>query len=310
MKNAGEDNHTGTLSTGDADHQDLLLRDEIPDVELNNLFSHGYLPCLPDFFDNPASSMRKQGVSSSPAYDLMFSRMHPPKRPRELETLPVLDDSVCSALPVFNHNVEYTGDQKAADSFNLCTSSDPDLNVTDQLPLSVLSGSHALLNGNSSSSEPIFGAMKLELPSLQYSETQPVRWGMPASPLPSLESVDTLLQSPQKEQPHSDCLSQRNSGLLEAILYESQTLKNSSKNPPQQALDSFLVPGNLVKSLPMNPFETATRVDPNSPLGHSAASVFSEYTPVSGSSMDEHQSVETMLGECLVSLVLRKMKNI
>ncbi|KAB1227416.1 hypothetical protein CJ030_MR1G020859 [Morella rubra] len=128
---------------------------------------------------------------------------------------------------------------------------------------------------------------------------------MPASPLPSLESVDTLLQSPQKEQPHSDCLSQRNSGLLEAILYESQTLKNSSKNPSQQALDSFLVPGNLVKSLPMNPFETATRVDPNSPLGHSAASVFSEYTPVSGSSMDEHQSVETMLGECLVSLVLR-----
>ncbi|XP_062171611.1 transcription factor GAMYB-like isoform X2 [Alnus glutinosa] len=294
--NGSRDNHMGTLETADTQHGDLLQRDgfEIPDVDINSVLNNGYLSYSPKFLDIPATSMLKQGVSSSLTHNVIFPTMPPHKRPRESETLfPSLDGSDSSCLPIFNHYADYNC-EKAAESFNLSSSFDPDLNTNDQLPFSVLSGSHAFLNGNSSSSEPISGAMKLELPSLQYSETRPGSWGMPASPLPSLESVDTLIQSPPEEQICADCLSPRSSGMLEAILYESQTLKGSKKNQPQQTSDVSVRPKDTVECSPMNPCQMDG--DPNSPLGHSAASIFSEYTPVSGSSMDEHQSVEAMLG--------------
>ncbi|XP_040994989.1 transcription factor GAMYB-like isoform X1 [Juglans microcarpa x Juglans regia] len=296
MNGSEDNNHNGMLTTGDAHHHDLLQGNnfEIPVVELDNLLNHGYLSYTPKL-DVPASSMLQQGVSSSDNYDLLFRTRHPPRCLQELEALlPGLDGSVSSALPVFNHCVDYSYDQKAAKSFNLPPSFDPDLDPSDQLPLGVPSGSHALLNGNSSSSEPISVAMKLELPSLQYSETRLGSWGKPASPLPLLDSVDTLIQSPLTEQTHSGFLSPRSHGLLEAIVYQSRTLKESRKNPPQQSLDTSVMPGDVVKGLPINPCETYG--DPNSPLGHSTASVFSEYTPVSGSSRDKCQSIETMLG--------------
>jgi len=241
-------------------------------------------------FLQPACSNK---VSVHPLLITLYSQQCiPPNAPETL--FHSLDGSDSSCLPIFNHYGDYNC-EKAAESFNLSSSFDPDLNTNDQLPFSVLSGSHAFLNGNSSSSEPISGAMKLELPSLQYSETRPGSWGTPASPLPSLESVDTLIQSPPEEQICADCLSPRSSGLLEAILYESQTLKGSKKNQPQQTSDVSVRPKDTVECSPMNPCQMDG--DPNSPLGHSAASIFSEYTPVSGSSMDEHQSVEAMLGE-------------
>lgn len=294
--NGSQDNQMGTLEMADTQHCDLLQREgfEIPDVDINSVLDHGYLPYSPKFLDIPASSMLKQGVSSSLTHNVMFPTMHPPKRLRQSETLfPALDGSVSSCLPIFNNYVDYTC-EKAAESFNF-SSFGPDLNTNDQLPFGVLSGSHAFLNGNSSSSEPISGAMKLELPSLQYLETRPGSWGTPASPLPSLESVDTLIQSPPEEQIRADCLSPRSSGLLEAILYESRTLKGSRKNQSQQTSDVSARPKYAVECSTMNHCQTDG--DPNSPLGHSTASIFSEYTPVSGSSMDEHQSVETMLGE-------------
>lgn len=291
----GSQDNMGTLEMADTQHCDFLQRDgfEAPDFDLNNVLTNGHLPYSPKFFDITATSILKQGVSSSLAHNVMFPTMHPPKRPRESETLfPALDGSVGSCLPMFNPYVDYTC-EKAAESFNL-SSFDPDPNTNDQVPFGVISGSHAFLNGNSSSSGPISGAMKLELPSLQYSETRPGSWGTPASPLPSLESVDTLIQSPPEEQIRADCLSPRSGGLLDAILYESQN-RGSKMNQPQQTSDVSVRPKSLVASSPMNPCQMDG--DPNSPLAHSAASIFSEYTPISGSSMDEHQSVETMLGE-------------
>ncbi|KAG2670924.1 hypothetical protein I3760_14G109200 [Carya illinoinensis] len=296
MSGSEDNNHNGMLTTGDAQHHDHLQGDnfEIPVVELSNLFDHGYLSYTPKLLDIHASSMLQQGVSSSDNYDLLFQTRHPPRCLQESEALlPGLDGSVSSAIPVFNHCVDYTCDRKAAKSFNLPLSFDPDLDTSNQLPLGVPSGSHALLNGNSSSSEPISVAMKLELPSLQYSETRLGSWGKPASPLPLLESVDTLIQSPPTEQTHSGFLSPRSNGLLEAIVYQSRTLKESRKNPPQKSLDTSVMPGDVVKGLSTNPCETYG--DPNSPLGHSTASVCSEYTPVGGSSRDECQSIETML---------------
>ncbi|KAI9079558.1 hypothetical protein K1719_038462 [Acacia pycnantha] len=63
-----------------------------------------------------------------------------------------------------------------------------------------LHGSHAALNGTFSSLAPIPEAMTLELPSLQYLETQQGSWDANASPLPSLESADTMFQSSPVEQ--------------------------------------------------------------------------------------------------------------
>jgi myb proto-oncogene protein len=298
VSNGSQDNHMGTLEMADTQHCDFLQRDgfEVPGVDINGVLNNGHFSYSPNFFDITATSILKQGVSSFLTHNVMLPTMHPPKRPRESETLfPALDGSVDSCLPMIDQYLDYTR-EKVTESFNLSSSFDPDLNTNGQAPFGVISGSHAFLNGNSSSSEPISGAMKLELPSLQYSKTRPGSWGMPASPLPSLESVDTLIQSPPVEQicePH-DCVSPRSNGLLDAILYHPQP-KGPKMNQPQQTSDVSVIPKYLVESSPMNPCQMDG--DPNSPLAHSAASIFSEYTPVSGSSMDEHQSVVTMLGE-------------
>jgi myb proto-oncogene protein len=165
---------------------------------------------------------------------------------------------------------------------------DPDLSTYDQPSWDVLPGSHAILNDNSSSSNvPICGTMKLELPSLQYSESQQDSWGTPTSPLPSLESVDTLIQSPPTKEMRSDGQSPRSSGLLEAVLYEYRTLKNSKKCSGHPTSDVSVVFGGVNVS-PLNTSATEWEVyaDLNSPSGHSASSLFSECTPVSGSSPD------------------------
>nr|ATG24457.1 transcription factor GAMYB [Tapiscia sinensis] len=290
----------GTLPTGDTSSPDILKTDnfEIPDVGFKNLeLTRGFLSYSPTLLDMPASSMVKQGVHSSYSYNFMFPTIHSPKRLRESETLfPGLDDSVSSGLPVFHQYVDYAC-ENMSDPF-LSFPYDSDINAYDQLPLDVISGSHALLNGNSSSSEPIAGALKLELPSLQYSETRQDSWGTPASPLPSLESVDTLIQSPPTEQTQSECLSPRSNGLLEAVLYESETLKSSKKYLCPKTWDTSVMPGDVVDSPPLNPCKTEweAKGDPNSPLARSASSVFSERTPISASSSDEPHLVETMLG--------------
>lgn len=283
----------GALQSGETHGPDLIQTDyfKIPEVEFRNLeLNQGVLSYSPSLLDISESSMLKQGVGSSHSYGFMFPTMHPHKRLRESEAIfPGLDGSVTSGLPSFNQLTDYTG-EKIAEHFGLSSPYDSDLNTYEQPPLGVLSGSHALLNGNSSSSsEPICEAKKLELPSLQYSEIQEDSWGTPASPLPSLESIDTLIQSPPTKQTQSDCHSPRSSGLLEAVLYESQTLKSSKKCSSHQTSDTSVAVGDVVDSPPLNPCETAWEVyaDPNSPLGHSVASVFSECTPISGTSSDE-----------------------
>ncbi|KAF5803536.1 putative transcription factor MYB-HB-like family [Helianthus annuus] len=163
-----------------------------------------------------------------------------PKRVRRADTYPVFD-----------------GDPD--EYFSITCSYDQNLN--------------AYFNGNtsSSSSEPILWAQKSELPSIQYS----TQMGSCSSPLPSLESVDTLIQqSVLMGQTKSD----RDSGLIDAVLLQSQNLNTT---------DSSSQPDD---------WEAYGGGDPLSPLGHSAASVLSEYTPHlgGGSSTDEHQSVEAI----------------
>lgn len=290
LNGSQESQNMGTLQNTDACGPDLIQSDhfEIPEVEFKNLELNRGLIYSPTVLDIPTSSMLKSGVCSSHGSSFMLPTMHPHKRLRESQTIfPSLDGGVGSGLSAFNQSTDYFS-EKITESFDISSQYDSHTNTFGQPPLCVLPGSHALLNDNSSSSEPLCGAMKLELPSLQYPETQQDSWGTPNSPLPSLESVDTLILSPPAEQTQSDCLSPRSSGLLEAVLYESQTLKNSKKCSGHQTSDTSVATGD-VEDCPFNTYNTEWEVhhDPNSPLGHSAASVFSACTPISGSSSDE-----------------------
>ncbi|EYU46142.1 hypothetical protein MIMGU_mgv1a008698mg [Erythranthe guttata] len=119
-------------------------------------------------------------------------------------------------------------------------------------------------SSSSSSSEPSdWPMMKMELPSLQ-THVGGAMWGPPPSPtLPPLESVDTqtLLCDILPEN--------RNSGLLDAVLYESRIMKNSKNQD----------------------FHETAYCDYSSP------SLFSEgSTPTSGTSFDEPEYLENITG--------------
>ncbi|KAM7528503.1 hypothetical protein LguiB_031913 [Lonicera macranthoides] len=260
---------------------------DIPSVEFEylELNQSSYPP--PTLLDIASSTVISQALGTSCSNNSLF--------------VPPINDFFDSSEKIFGFSSSLYDDNK----------------LNADLSSSSYSGSHALLfNGNFSSSWP---ASKLELPSLQYSsDTQAGGGGSwcdpPSSPLPSLESVDTLIRSPpsndgptQQQQP-DDSLSPRNNGLLESVLYESHTKKKSKKNSwhrHQYSSDGgsvaatgggFVVDGGgLTTQLRDAEWGEMYGGDPNSPLGHSAISVFSEYTtPVSGSSFDDPDLVETV----------------
>ncbi|KAL2507382.1 myb domain protein 33 [Forsythia ovata] len=219
--------------------------------------------------------------------------MHPSKRPRGPESMfSGISASSCGVLPV-GSQYPNDGSMRIVQSFGFSSAYDHDSISNHALSSSLIPGSHAITNGNPSSSEPTW-AMKLELPSLQ---TQIGSWGSPYSPLPSLESVDTLIQSPLTEHTQSCSLSPRNSGLLDAVLYESQTKKNS-KDSCQPTSPASTMPVDVLDTSSHELHETEWEAygDPISPFGHSSSSVFSEYTPMSGNSLDEPPPAETMPG--------------
>ncbi|CAI9106024.1 OLC1v1005077C3 [Oldenlandia corymbosa var. corymbosa] len=290
------------FSSVDTHHPDLLPIHsfEIPAVEFKNLeLNHQFYPPpvldVParSFLDIPTGSLLNQGLNSSFGSKTLISALHPTKRLRQSESLfPGLSTSFAGAFSSCN-KYQNDGSGQSFQSFGFPTSYDH--NITSDHPSStcILPGSHAFVNGNSSSSEPTW-AMKLELPSLQ---TQMGSWGSPSSPLPSLESVDTLIQSPPTENTQSGSLSPRNSGLLDAVLYESQSLKHLKNSSCQQTSSMSMVQAEVADNSPdLHEAEWEAYGDNSSPRGHSAASVFSEYTPISGSSLDEPQSFETIPG--------------
>ncbi|KAK9273842.1 hypothetical protein L1049_018654 [Liquidambar formosana] len=260
-------------------HPDLSQTNnfEIPAVEFKNFgLKQGFTSYSPTLLDVPARSMLTQGIGSSHNYYFMYPPMHPSKRLRESDTVfPDLNGCVSNALPAFNqYEYEDSASEKVAQPFGLSSPYDPDLNAND--PTLLVGAPFTPIFGNSTL---VAGAHLL--PHCLH-----------------LSLVDTLIQSPPNEQTKSECLSPRNSGLLEAVLYESRMLKSSKNNSSLQASNTSVVPGDVVDNSPLNLCETGWEVygDPISPLGHSAASVFSEYTPISGSSSDEPMSVETMPG--------------
>jgi len=303
MNESQQSDEMDTSQNGETYHSDTSQANgfDIPEVEFKNLeLNQQLLNCSPALLDIPTSSLLQKGMGSSHSYGFMFPALHRPKRLREMETH--FCGSVASTINTFPSFGRYEDDAfgRLAPVESLWSPSyDTELNINQPSPIDI-PGSHAPINGNSSSSEPLSEAMKLELPSLQYSATQVGSWGAASSPLPSLESVDTLIQSPLSEHTQSNCPSPRNSGLLEAIVYESKSLKGLKKNSNQQISDASNMAGDAVESSSRNVGETKWDAcgDPISPLSQSAASVFVDFTPVSGgSSSDEPHSAETIPGE-------------
>ncbi|KAL1817279.1 transcription factor GAMYB [Daucus carota subsp. sativus] len=276
-----------TFATADTAYPMLLPNNnlEIPSVEFEYLQVNQ--PLYPSLLD-PGSGLHTQALGSTSSSGFMLSTMHPVKRLRESESLlPGFSGVVSDVLPVFSEYQD-EGSRKIAKSFG---GSSYDYSLSSSSCL--LPGSHAILNGDCSSSEPISWATKLELPSIQNSDTQIGNWGTP-SPLPSLESVDTLIQTPPNEQAQSNCFSPHNNGLLESVLYESQALKNSKNYSSQLTSPVSATPGDVPFGTQENDAEWNVYAEPNSPLGQSVASVFSEYTPVSGSSLDDAQAAKLL----------------
>ncbi|KAL2540998.1 myb domain protein [Abeliophyllum distichum] len=291
----------GTFSSGNAQHHDFssINNFDIPAVEFKNLELNQqlYTPTLLDIpptslLDIPANSLLTQGLNPSYTGKSVLSSFYPSKRFRGTESLyPSINASVCDVVP---GGIQYPNDgsMQIAQSFSLPSAYDNNSNSENPPSSSSIRGCHSVLNGNSSL-EPAW-VTKLELPSLQ---TRTGSWGSPSSPLPSLECVDTLIQTHPTENTRSCSLSRQNSGLLDAVLYESQNMKNSKNNSCQQTSHASIMPVDVMDTLSHDLHETQWEAygDPISPLGHSSLS-FSEYPISSRNPLDEPQSVETVSG--------------
>ncbi|GAA0148475.1 DNA-binding transcription factor [Lithospermum erythrorhizon] len=268
-----------SFPSGDIQHHDLIPVNnfEIPAVEFKKLELNASYLDMPagSFLDIPPSSLLDHRLSYSYNSNSLFSSMHPAKRLRASGVLLPRSGFSNGAVSVCT---QYPGDgSEIGQSFSMPSAYDHNLPPDHIASSQLLSGSHEFINGNFPPSEPTSWAMKLELPSFQNHIGG--NWGSPASPLPSLDSVDTLIQSPPTEQPGSAILSPRNSGLLDAVLYESKAIKNSKNNHSHHTGIS-VSPGGLMDDTSQDVHATdwESHGDPTSPFGHSAASMFNTYT--------------------------------
>ncbi|XP_062224424.1 transcription factor GAMYB-like [Phragmites australis] len=203
--------------------------------------------------------------------------------------LPALSDTidgVLSSMGQFSNDSEKLKQALSFDYLNEANASSKTI-----APFGVaLTGSHAFLNGNFSASRSTNGPLKMELPSLQDTESDPNSWlkYTVAPAMQPTELVDPYLQSPiATPSVKSECASPRNSGLLEELLQEAQTLR-SGKNQQLSVRSSSSSAGT--------PCETTTVVSPEFDLCQEyreehPSSFFNEYAPFSGNSFTESTPV-------------------
>ncbi|KAF5742479.1 transcription factor GAMYB-like [Tripterygium wilfordii] len=276
------------INSGDNSHHDLLPSSncDIPDVIFDSLrgANKGILPYVAEVPDITASSMLMKGVGSQYC-SFTSSRIHHNKRLRQSTTLfPGHNGNVENEFLSFNQT---EGDicDKTAHSIAMSVPFDPDPATKILKSLGANQGGHTLSNDNFSASKPTSGAVKLELPSLQYPEADLSNWGTLSTP-PLLESVDGFIQSTPTDTVDSGNLSPCNSGLLDALLHESKALSSAKNHLSDKSSDSSnLIPGVFSGSSALNIGEAEWEdySNPLSPLGHTATSLLSECKNPSGS---------------------------
>ncbi|XP_007010686.2 PREDICTED: transcription factor GAMYB [Theobroma cacao] len=294
-----ESHSTSAVNGGYKGPQDIMQNNsyQIPDVIFDSLKANqSVLPYVPELPDISTSSMLMKGLGSSQYCSFMPPTIHRQKRLRESTAFfPGYTGAVKNECPLFDQFQDDMSD-KAAQSFGVSFQIEPDPTAKNSESFGVFPGSHALTNGNFSASESSLEAVKLELPSLQYPETELGNWGTISCPPPLLESVDAFIQSPPPTSGvESDSLSPHNSGLLDALLHEAKTL-SSAKNHASDKSSNSSTPGDIAESSNFNICETEWENcgQPLSPMGHSATSLFSECISASGSSLDEQPPAETL----------------
>lgn len=303
--------NTGGIDCGDQGQHDPLQANsfEIPDVVFDGLKGNTdvlpYISELPDI--GMSSTLLMKGITSPQYYSFLPPTIHRQKRLRESsDVFPDSSGCVQNGFPLFDQFLNDTSD-KVVSLFGPTFQHDLDPNKS--LVSFVTQGSHSLSNGNSSASKPTYGTVKLELPSLQYSETDLGSWGT-SPPPPLLESVDAFIQySPPVGAFESECLSPRNSGLLDAMLLESKNLSSAKKHESVKSSNSSsTTPCDVADNYTLNICETECEDhrEPFSPLGHSATSLFNECISASGSSLDEPTTIETFIGKCPSIVALEK----
>ncbi|OIW08135.1 hypothetical protein TanjilG_06678 [Lupinus angustifolius] len=251
------------------------IHDAIFDSLKDNQGISPYVPELPDISDY--SNMLKD-LDSSQYFNFAPSTSPNHKRLRE-STMPFLGSSD------MHRNVFYPFDH-IQDNASFGMQSPLDHGPSSH---SSMCYSHSFSNGNSSTSKSTYEAVKLELPSLQYPEIDLGSWGT-SPPPPLLDSVDDFIQSPTPiSAMESDSSSPHNSGLLDALVYQSKTMSSSKNHYSNKSSNSSTAtPGHRADSSTLNMYETELEdhTDPVSPFG--ATSILNECPAVANAnSFDE-----------------------
>ncbi|KAL5568390.1 hypothetical protein UlMin_024965 [Ulmus minor] len=282
--------NTGGINCGDRGNHDLSKVNsfDIPELVFANAMPY-------DLSDFSMGGLLMKNSSSSPYYSVMPPTIHCQKRLREsTDIFPDSSGSVQNGFSLYDQFPSDTSDNIAS---SFVQSFPHDLDSSKSLmPFGVTQGGHSLTNGNSSASRPIYGPVKSELPSLQYPQTDLETWG--ASPPPAFESVDGFIRSPSAGAFKPDISPPCNSGLLDALIVESNTRTTAKKYSSEKNSNSTITPGDMTKNCASNICETKWedyREEP-SPVGHFATSIFNGCISASGSSLDEPFASETFTG--------------
>lgn len=191
-----------------------------------------------------------------------------------------------------------------------CLPYDPDFISTSNLPLGGFSsGIHAVMNGTFSASRP-FSGRKSELPSSQFAESVQTA-GSSVNPVLNVSNPLSLPPLPTHMTNQVDFIfsTQKNSGLLEAMLEESQTMsgvKAPSSSNSSVDLQGVSISSNSNAMSNVFPFPSKIKrgdnSDPTTPLDGHTFSVFSESTPPLGTSpWDESSSAQSPIGKIMKS---------
>ncbi|KAG8391068.1 hypothetical protein BUALT_Bualt01G0149400 [Buddleja alternifolia] len=277
---------------GDKGYHDILQNDgyETPNVIFDRL---NILPYTPEFPDISASGSLINGFNCPQFHSFVPQMVGLQKRTQDPdETMSDYGEGAANEALSFDRVQNNNFENKTSQSYGLCFPYDPG-HTEKLLPLGVNQDSHFTTNGFFSASKPFAGAETLELPSLQYQETDLGFWDPPP------ESMDSFIHASLSGPLSSHCTSPRSSGLLEALLYEAKALRKSENQLSDNATSSTT--GGIADISAMKTCSTEFNgyLDPTSPSANSMGSIFNQCTPTHtiGSSLEEKMRVPHVKSE-------------
>ncbi|KAI4368663.1 hypothetical protein MLD38_017197 [Melastoma candidum] len=258
-----------------SNHSDLLQESKfeipLPDIDLEKLRGSQSYPCLLSSLHKVPSLCSPKGNCLSDSCNVPIHLMPPLKRFRladetsfpcvnghERCDIPPISQFACSPeFPV--QPLLVPPPQSSQLSYT---------NAFGQPYLGVVTGNHAIRNGNFHSLEFSIEALKMELPSLQYPDARLNSRSTPLSSLRSIGRANDLYPVPPINQCQPDQFSSGGcTGLLEDIIYKPISSQNPEQGCHPQTKENFSMVPN-----------------PDSSFGHSSHLE---------SSPDEHQSFVT-----------------